>query len=364
MEDWFFTQKKPPGWGGYQGSIDRRCYPNSRGRGVHVWASQLVQGEPRLVAGFATFHRLKVCEMFEFLQVLYKDQPPNWALLKAWGRFFTEDETGGQLSDFQHSLEETRDENLRLEPDDDQVVQDGHYIWFKRLTEWRLIWDTPHTRRWPLISRVVTTQASINVSGNTTPTRTETIRRPRRKTDGRCRVTGKLALDRGEPRGQDWSTLHCAHVLPLAWSTKDKMEEMFSKEALQLVEALLSGDLLDNTILMDARVHGWFDDYRFGIWPVQQGGRWYGKIFRFEQGSCDIDGEWLLAAATPAKIPLPAYGHRETSLEREARERDEKEREEDRTPYDLTDEPILQEVLKVHFETCLHWHVKGMGWHK
>jgi hypothetical protein len=51
-------------------------------------------------------------------------------------------------------------------------------------------------------------------------------------------------------------------------------------------------------------------------------------------------------------------------LDREARERDEKEREEDRTPYDLTNEPILQELLRVHFETCLHWHVKGMGWHK
>ncbi|KAJ7697313.1 hypothetical protein B0H14DRAFT_3529387 [Mycena olivaceomarginata] len=139
------------------------------------------------------------------------------------------------------------------------------------------------------------------------------------------------------------------------------MAEMFSEEALQLVDALLSGDLLDNTILMDVRAHGWFDDYRFGIWPVQQDGRWYGKIFRFEQGGCDIDGEWMLAAAAPAKAPLPAHGQRETSLEQEARERDEKEREEDRTPYNLTNEPILQELLKVHFETCLHWHVKGMG---
>ncbi|KAJ7306736.1 P-loop containing nucleoside triphosphate hydrolase protein, partial [Mycena albidolilacea] len=45
------------------------------------------------------------------------------------------------------------------------------------------------------------------------------------------------------------------------------MEEMFNEEALQLVDTLLSGDLLDNTILMDVRAHGWFDDYRFGIWP-------------------------------------------------------------------------------------------------
>jgi hypothetical protein len=139
---------------------------------------------------------------------------------------------------------------------------------------------------------------------------------------------------------------------------------MFSAEALELVKDLHEQDSLDNTILMDARAHMWFDDYRFGIWPVQQGKKWYGKIFRFEHGSCDVNGEWLLAAARPAKSPLPAYGQGETKLQREMREKDNKERAEDKTRYDLTDVPILREVLKVHFETCLHWHVKGMGWHK
>jgi hypothetical protein len=148
------------------------------------------------------------------------------------------------------------------------------------------------------------------------------------------------------------------------WLILRQMEEMFSKEALKLVKDLQDKDLLDNTILMDARAHAWFDDYRFGIWPLQEEERWFGKIFRFEYGSCDVDGEWLLAAAPPVIVPLPHYGQRETSLEREAREQDEKQRAADRTRYDLTDVPILREVLKVHFETCLHWHVKGMGWHK
>jgi hypothetical protein len=32
--------------------------------------------------------------------------------------------------------------------------------------------------------------------------------------------------------------------------------------------------------------------------------------------------------------------------------------------YNMADESALRELLKVHFETCLHWHVKGMGWDK
>jgi hypothetical protein len=115
---------------------------------------------------------------------------------------------------------------------------------------------------------------------------------------------------------------------------------------------------------MDARAHAWFDDYRFGIWPVQEDGRWYGKIFRFEKSRCDVDGEWLLAAAPAANFPLPKYGQSERREQREARERDEKLREEDKTSHDLTDESVLRELFKVHFETCLHWHVKGMGWDK
>jgi hypothetical protein len=71
-----------------------------------------------------------------------------------------------------------------------------------------------------------------------------------------------------------------------------QLEQMFSAEALEVVENLhQKKDLLDNTILMDVRAHVWFDDYRFGIWPVQEKERWYGKIFRFEYGSCDVDGD-------------------------------------------------------------------------
>ncbi|KAJ7467743.1 hypothetical protein FB451DRAFT_1483291 [Mycena latifolia] len=145
-----------------------------------------------------------------------------------------------------------------------------------------------------------------------------------------------------------------------------QMKQMFSTDAFKKVKelGLHETDLTVNTIFMDARAHAWFDDYRFGIWPVEEKGSWYGKIFRFEQGRCDVDGEWLLAAARPAKFPQPNYGQPETSEQREARERDEKEREEDKTRYDMTNEPVLRELLKVHFETCLHWHVKGMGWDK
>jgi hypothetical protein len=145
-----------------------------------------------------------------------------------------------------------------------------------------------------------------------------------------------------------------------------QMEQMFSKDAFKMVKqlGLHKKDLTLNTILMDARAHAWFDDYRFGIWPVKEKGKWYGKIFRFEQGRCDVDGEWLLETARPANYPHPAPGQPETDEQREARKRDEKERAEDKTRYDLTDEPVLSELLRVHFETCLHWHVKGMGWDK
>jgi hypothetical protein len=141
---------------------------------------------------------------------------------------------------------------------------------------------------------------------------------------------------------------------------------MFSAEGYKLVEESLlhQKDALVNTLLLDARVHGWFDDYRFGIWPVQDENRWYGKIFRFEHSSCDVDGQWLLAAAQPAQFPRPGPGQRESEEQRINRERDEQEREDDRTRYDLTNQAMLRELLKVHFETCLHWHVKGMGWDK
>ncbi|KAJ6468724.1 hypothetical protein C8R45DRAFT_1017434 [Mycena sanguinolenta] len=370
MDDWFFVQKTPSGWGGYPNQIDRRCYPNSRGRGVHIWGSTPDhQGEPRVVAGFASFERLRVCEMYEFLRILYKHISTEWVLVKAQGSFFDADiETGGKLRSFPPSVKKTKSADDRVLPNDNKVVEDGHYMWFKCLSRdirgGRLAEETPEMRTWILTSRVVTAPGSVNASGSCTPSRSESIRRERRMTDGRCRVTGRLSPERGEARGQDWTALHCAHVIPLAWSDKPHLEQMFSAEALELVENLHQKDLLDNTILMDVRAHVWFDDYRFGIWPVQENGTWYGKIFRFEYGSCDVDGEWLLAAAAPATVPLPPYGQQETSVQREAREQDEKRRAEDQTKYDLTNVPVLREVLKVHFETCLHWHVKGMGWHK
>jgi hypothetical protein len=51
MDEWFFLQQDPPGWHGYPDQIDRRCYPNSSGRVVHIWGSQIQGGEPRIVAG-------------------------------------------------------------------------------------------------------------------------------------------------------------------------------------------------------------------------------------------------------------------------------------------------------------------------
>ena len=89
MDNWFLSKK---GWRNYTGYIDRRCYPNSRSRGVHIWGSQAVDGEPSVVAGelsgnvqfcadalrvgFATFSQLQICEMLEFLGVLYKGKAP------------------------------------------------------------------------------------------------------------------------------------------------------------------------------------------------------------------------------------------------------------------------------------------------
>ncbi|KAJ7858053.1 hypothetical protein B0H14DRAFT_3135641 [Mycena olivaceomarginata] len=265
MDDWFFVQKTPPGWGDYPNQIDRRCYPNSRGRGVHTWGSTPDhQGEPRVVA--------------------------EWVLVKAQGSFFDADiKTGGELRFFPPSVKKTKSADDRLVPDDKKVVEDGHYMWFKCLGR---------------------------------DIRSESIYRERRMVDGRCRVTGRLAPERGEVRGQDWTALHCAHAIPLAWSDKPHLEQMFSAEALEVVENLhQKKDLLDNTILMDVRAHVWFDDYRFGIWP-------------------------FLAAAAPAEVPLPPYGQRETSVQREAREQDEKRRAEDQTKYDLTNVPVLRELLK------------------
>jgi hypothetical protein len=50
MDDWFFSDEQG-GWSGHIAHIDRRCYPNSIGRGVHIWGSKAVDGEPRVIAG-------------------------------------------------------------------------------------------------------------------------------------------------------------------------------------------------------------------------------------------------------------------------------------------------------------------------
>ncbi|KAJ7271839.1 hypothetical protein C8J57DRAFT_1319705 [Mycena rebaudengoi] len=364
MDRWFFSDEHQ-GWTRYTGHIDRRCYPNSNNRGVHIWGSTTVYGEPRVVAGIATFNRLQVRDMLNFLGIIYKAESSPWVILNAKGLFFEADEAGGQITDFEDAVTATQTQNLRLDPNDGHVVPEGHYMWFKR-NGTRLAKDMPVMKGWLLSSRVVTAPGSAKQSGTATPNRNDKIRPERRELDGRCRVTGRLALDRDQPRGKDWSALHSAHVFPLGWTSESNMKQLFSTDAFKMVKelGLPKQDLLINTILMDARVHGWFDDYRFGIWPVEEDGQWYGKIIRFEHSQCDVDGEWLLAAAQLAKFPRPAHGQRETSEQRQARERDEKERKEDKTKYNMTNEPALRELLKVHFETCLHWHVKGMGWDK
>ncbi|KAJ7177320.1 hypothetical protein C8R43DRAFT_942585 [Mycena crocata] len=364
MDRWFFNANGIQGWNKYTGMpIDRRCYPNSIGRGVHIWSSRIVNGEPRVIAGIATFQRLQVGEVLEFLSIIYKAESSPWVILTAKGTFFEGGQTGGQITDFDAAVTDTKNHNLRLESNDERVVPDGHYMWFKR-TGTRLAADMPEMKGWLLSSRVITAQGSMKHSGTSTPNRNDKIRPERRELDGRCRVTGRLAFERDQPRGKDWCALHSAHVFPLGWTTEFNMRELFSAAAFEMVKRLRlhEEDLLVNTILMDARVHGWFDDYRFGIWPVEEDGHWYGKIFRFEHGQCDVNGQWLLAAARPPVFLRPAHGQRETNEQRAAREKDEKGREEDMTRCTLTDNPILRELLKVHFETCLHWHVKGMGW--
>ncbi|KAF7328617.1 hypothetical protein MSAN_02476700 [Mycena sanguinolenta] len=362
MDRWFFSDVHK-GWTGYTGQIDRRLYPNSSNRRVHIWGSRAVHGEPRVVAGMATFNRLQVREMHSFLGMIYKAEP-EWVILEAKGNFFDGDADGGQIADFESAVETTQTQDLRLDPDDKRIILEGHYMWFRRNGS-RLKKDTPEMKGWLLSSRVITAPASVQQSGTTTPNRNDSIRPIRRERDGRCRVTGRLALDRDKPRGKDWSALHSAHVFPRGWTAESKIKQLFSKEGLKIVKeaGLHKEDLLINTILMDARVHGWFDDYRFGILPVEEDGRWYGKIVRFEHSQCDVEGQWLLAAARPSKFLRPAHGQRETNEQRKEREKDEKEREEDKTRYELT-EAVLRELLKVHLETCLHWHVKGMGWDK
>ncbi|KAJ7133882.1 hypothetical protein C8R43DRAFT_1022406 [Mycena crocata] len=371
MNDWFFGPGG--GWSAHEsvdvGPIDRRRYPNSSGRDVHIWGSAIHDGEPTVIAGFAAFGQLRAQELLEFLRILFDltaQGAHDWVIVEAKGDFFQSPVTGGQVSKFPDAVKQSKDEQVILNEDDEQVVPAGHYMWFKRLSKKRLAEETPDMKDWPLSSRTVTAPGSVKENASGTPTPNRTLRRKRRSLDGRCRVTGRLALDRDNPRKRDWVSLHSAHVFPLAWCKEPEMRQMFGVDGFKLVRdhILDEQDGLVNTILMDARVHGWFDDYRFGIWPVKHEGKWYGKIFRFEHNGCEVDGEWLLAPISKARFPRPGFGRRESEEHRLDREREEQERTGDRTPCDLTTEPMLRELLKVHFETCLHWHVKGMGWDK
>jgi hypothetical protein len=91
------------------------------------------------------------------------------------------------------------------------------------------------------------------------------------------------------------------------------MEEMFSEKALQLVDALLSGDLLDNTILMDARAHGWFDDYRlvFGRYNKVEGSM--ARFFASNRAavSSSHSSQGSLAGSRPARDKFGSGGTRE-----------------------------------------------------
>jgi hypothetical protein len=60
-----------------------------------------------------------------------------------------------------------------LDPRDEKVVPDGHYMWFKRQGS-RLTTEMPPKREWLLSSRVITAQGSANASGTATPNRVKT----------------------------------------------------------------------------------------------------------------------------------------------------------------------------------------------
>ncbi|KAJ7271403.1 hypothetical protein B0H12DRAFT_1067243 [Mycena haematopus] len=369
MDHWFFEQA-----GGYEsdtGPIDRRLYPNSRVRDVHIWASAMGHnGEPTIIAGFAALGRLQVRELLQFLTILFDvtQSAHDWVIVEAKGDFFESPGTGGQVSDFEAAVQQSKNQPVILNGADERIVPAGHYLYFKRLSRTRMASETPDMKDWPLSSRTVTAPGSVkeDVGGSTTPNRNDTLRQKRRELDGRCLVTGRIALDRDKPRGRDWVSLHSAHVFPLAWCKEPEMKEMFGTDGFKLVRdhILHEKDGLVNTILMDARVHGWFDDYRFGIWPVKDEGKWYGKIFRFEKNGCEVDEEWLLAPMAQARFLQPDFGRQEPEEQRVNRETEEQARKTDRTRFDLTEHEMLRQLLKIHFETCLHWHVKGMGWDK
>lgn len=92
----------------------------------------------------------------------------RWVLVKAKGTFFESTDAGGQASDFDKAVEATMDAPLRLTDNEERVVPDGHYLWFKRTSATRLGPATPLTRDWPLSSRIITAPGS---AGTMTPTR-------------------------------------------------------------------------------------------------------------------------------------------------------------------------------------------------
>ncbi|KAJ7912641.1 hypothetical protein B0H13DRAFT_2474775 [Mycena leptocephala] len=127
-----------------------------------------------------------------------------------------------------------------------------------------------------------------------------------------------------------------------------QMRKMFSVDGVKLVQDHIPDeqDGLVNTILMDVRIYGPDADYRFGIWPVKPREKWRGRIFWFEQNGCQVNGQWLLAPVPEVKFPRPGFGRRESEEHPLNREREEQERKDNRTQCDLTEEPMLCELLK------------------
>lgn len=119
-----------------------------------------------------TIKRVKLCD-FDSSYADLEFIASNFVLLKVRGVFFGA-AGGGQLLDFEDSVQATYRASERLDPGDAQVVPDGHYMWYK-LQGTRLKREMPEKREWPLSSRVITTQGSGNASGVATPHRVMTV---------------------------------------------------------------------------------------------------------------------------------------------------------------------------------------------
>jgi hypothetical protein len=99
-----------------------------------------------------------------------------WVLVKAKGLFFESSDAGGQIVDFGDAVRATMNEAVRCQDSDEQVVQDGHYMWFRR-NGTRLAVATPAMKHWLLSSRSVTAPGSVkqNAGGAATPSRVRTF---------------------------------------------------------------------------------------------------------------------------------------------------------------------------------------------